>query len=119
MPLVHVLFSSSGTRRFIHQDDVSIPQGDPEDWIEFTPYTLPGGGTASMTASLGCSGNGSLVVELWQDGAQLPDWGTLACGATDYDFLLSTGGTYQFRFYPAAGNGLQYVHYHLTLRNDP
>jgi uncharacterized protein YraI len=119
MPLARILFSSGGTKTFDYQDSVSIPDGDPEDWIEFTPYALPGGTTASLTANLGCSGNGTLVVELWQNGAPLTGWGMLACGDIGRSFLLPVGGAYQFRFRPAAGNGLQYVYYYLRMKNNP
>ncbi|KAF0106636.1 MAG: peptidase S9 family protein [Anaerolineaceae bacterium] len=119
MPLYSTLFSPLGTKSFERQGDVSIPDGDPEDWIEFTPYALPGGTTVSLTANLGCSGNGTLVVELWQNGAPLADWGTFACGDIGRSFLLPVGGAYQFRFRPAAGNGLQYVYYYLRMKNNP
>jgi uncharacterized protein YraI len=118
-PLARVLFSPLGTKKFEFQGDVSIPEGDPEDWIEFTPYALPGGVDASLTVNLGCSGTGTLVVELWQNGAPIPNWGTLACGDIGRSFLLPASGAYQFRLRPAPGNGLQYIHYWLTMRNNP
>jgi uncharacterized protein YraI len=118
-PLARVLFSPIGTKKFEFQGDVSIPEGDPEDWIEFTPYALPSGVTASLTANLGCSGNGTLVVELWQNGALIPDWGTLACGDVSRSFIVTPNGAYLLRLRPVPGNGLQYIHYWLSMKNDP
>ena len=118
-PLARVLFSPLGTRKFEFQGDVSIPDGDPEDWIEFTPYALPGGVTASLTVNLGCSGNGMLVVELWQNGALVLNQGTLACGDIGRSLLLPTSAVYQLRLRPAPGNGLIYIHYWLSMKNNP
>lgn len=117
MPVARVTFSPAGTRRFSYQDDVSIPQGDPEDWIEFTPYALPGNEIASLIIQLNCYGNGSLVVQLWKDGVQLSDWGSLTCGDFGRNLLLPAGGTYQLHIYPENGSGLQYIYYYLTMSN--
>lgn len=117
-PVVRVTFSATGTTRFIYSDQVSTPQGDPEDWVEFTPYSASGT-TAHLILSLACTGNSALNVELWQQNAALSGWGSLACGESSRPILLTAGQVYQLRLSPAPGTGLQFVAYTLTVQNNP
>jgi len=117
-PAIQVTFSCSGTHRFIYSSQVSAPQGDAEDWIEFTPYTASGT-NARLNISLVCTGNGTLAVELWLGGTLLSGWGTLVCGDTEESILLSAGQVYQMRLTPAPGDELRLVAYTLTVQNNP
>jgi uncharacterized protein YraI len=117
-PGVRVDFSAAGTHQFIYSSQVSTPEGDAEDWVEFTPYAA-GGTDARLLFSLSCSGNGTLTVELWQGGASLSGWGTLECGDLEKLIILSAGQLYQMRLTPAAGEGLRLVDYVLTVQNKP
>lgn len=38
-PIVRVTFALTGTRTLIYNGDVSSPDGDEEDWIQFVPFT--------------------------------------------------------------------------------
>jgi uncharacterized protein YraI len=117
-PAVRVVFSANGTNKFIYSDQVSAPQGDTEDWIEFTPHSSFGS-TARLSLSLTCTGNSTLTVELWQNGTSIPGWGSLACGDTDKAIRLTPDQVYQLRLVPTAGAGLQFVAYTLTVQNNP
>lgn len=117
-PAVRVNFSAAGTHQFIYSSQVSAPQGDSEDWVEFTPY-VAGGTEARLTFSLACTGNGTLTVELWRGGPPLSGWGTLECGNLEKLITLSAGQPYQMRLAPAAGDGLRLVDYVLTVQNKP
>jgi hypothetical protein len=117
-PAVRVNFSAVGTRRFTYSSQVSAPQGDSEDWVEFTPYAA-GGTEDRLLFSLSCSGNGALTVELWQGGASLSGWGTLECGDLEKLITLSAGQLYKMRLTPVAGEGLRLVDYVLTVQNKP
>jgi len=117
-PDVRVSFSASGTNQFIFSDQVSAPQGDAQDWVEFTPYSATGT-NASLTFSLACTGNSTLTVELLQHGEVVSGWGSLACGDSGKSILLIAGQVYQLRLAPAAGSGLQFVAYTLTVQNNP
>jgi len=117
-PAIQVVFSPAGIRQFSYTSEVSSPQGDAEDWITFTPYASLVDSPARVLFSLICDGNGSLEVELWQDGAPLADWGGLACGDRDIPLDLAAGTLYQLRLRAASGAGLRYVHYTLTVRNS-
>ena len=112
-PAVRVTFSAGGTRQLTYSSQVSAPDGDTEDWIEFTPYA------ASVTFSLSCSGNGTLQVELWQGGSLLTGWGSLSCGDQAKVVSLTAGLPYQVRLTPVAGTTLQLIQYQITVRNGP
>jgi uncharacterized protein YraI len=117
-PAIRVTFSAAGTRQFVYSGQVSAPEGDAEDWVEFTPYTLSGT-NAQLTFSLACTGNTTLAVELLQGGTLLSGWGSLACGEMGKSILLPAGQVYQMRLAPAAGDGLRLVAYTLTVQNNP
>jgi uncharacterized protein YraI len=117
-PAVRAVFSAVGMHQFIYSSQVSAPQGDSEDWVEFTPYSSSGT-DARLLFSLSCSGNGTLTVELWQGGSSLSGWGTLECGDLEKAVTLSAGKPYQIRLAPAAGEGLQLIDYILTVQNMP
>ena len=114
-----VAFSPLGTRTFTYTSDVSSPQGDPDDWLEFTPYGSQGGNIAILQASLSCSGNGNLELSLTQGGSPVAGWGPLACGDEDAVLQLPPGKTYLLHITPSAGDGLRFIHYTLTIRNMP
>ncbi len=117
-PAARVAFSPSGLRQFSYTSEVSSPQGDAEDWVEFTPYASRAGSPARVLISLVCNGNGKLTVELWHNGAALKDWGGLVCGDRDDLLELAAGQVYQFRLRADSGVGLRYIHYTLTVRNS-
>jgi len=118
-PAIQITFSLSGTRQFSYTSDVSSPQGDAEDWVAFTPYASLAGSPARLLLSLICTGNGSLEVELWRNGAPLTGWGGLVCGDQDKFLELTAGTPNQLRLRAVPGDGLRYVRYTLTVRNEP
>jgi uncharacterized protein YraI len=112
-PAIAVTFSPSGTRSLIYSSDVSTPIGDPEDWIQFTPYST------DVLADLTCLGNGNLKVELWQNGALVQNWGSLACGETD-QLSLSPGQPYLMHLIAVPKGGeLEYVNYTISIDTIP
>ncbi len=117
-PGVRVVFSPTGTSQIVYSSQVSSPQGDAEDWIEFTPYSLSSS-DASLLISLTCSGNSTLSVDLWQAGASFTGWGSLSCGASDRRISLPAGQAYEIRITPVEGTGLTLVSYTLMVVNEP
>ncbi len=108
-PAVNVTFSPNGTRMLIYSSDASTPEGDPEDWIQFTPYST------AVIASLTCQGNGRLNVELLQNGILLQNWGNLGCGETK-QLELSSGLPYLMRLSAfSQGSRLVSVHYVMSI----
>lgn len=117
-PSVRVVFSPGGTRRFLYSDEVSLPEGDAEDWIAFTPYALDGK-TAHLELRLTCTGNGDLAVELWQEGEVVEGWGKIACNGASVSVLLKSGQPYLLRLSPKASFALTHVSYTLIVINEP
>ena len=117
-PAVRVSFSATGTRQFSFSGQVSAPQGDPEDWVEFTPFAI-NASNAMLVFSLTCSGNGSLTVSMKQAGTPLSGWGALACGDQNKLISLPAGGPIEMQLVPAPGDGLQLVNYILKVQNMP
>jgi uncharacterized protein YraI len=116
-PAVSILFSPAGARQFTYSSDVSTPQGDSTDWVQFAPYSPQPGQTAPVSFTLTCDGNGTVNVELWQDGSPLTGWGSLACGGTSGALALSGDSTYLLKMAAAEGTGeLQSVLYTLTVK---
>ncbi|RME87363.1 MAG: SH3 domain-containing protein [Anaerolineae bacterium] len=117
-PAVHVVFSPAASRAFSYSSDLSSPQGDSEDWVEFT-FSTPSD-VARVLLSLTCQGNGEVRVELWQDGQKLDDWGSLACGDEEVPLTLYREEPFLFRLRAVgSGEGLSYVAYTLTVRAVP
>jgi uncharacterized protein YraI len=112
-PAIAITFSPSGTRSLIYSSDVSTPIGDLEDWIQFTPYST------GVIADLTCLGNGSLKVELWQNGALVQNWGSLVCGETD-QLSLSPGQPYLMHLIVVPKGGeLENVNYTISIGTIP
>jgi len=116
-PALRVSFSPLGIQSFTYSNDVSSPSGDAQDWIEVQPYSSQPEVKATLLASLGCTGTGSIKIEIWQGGQKLKDWGILSCGTTDSQISLDGGINYQFRLSIDGNTGVNYIWYRLTLIN--
>jgi uncharacterized protein YraI len=112
-----VIFAAGGTTELLFADQLSSPQGDGEDWVEFTPYS-PDGSPARLQLSLECSGTGSLQVELSQGGTSLTGWGPLTCGGL-FEVRLTAGLPAVVRISAVPGESLQLIDYRLRIRNLP
>ncbi len=117
-PAVNITFTASGTHQITYSSQVSAPQGDIEDWVGFTPYAAMGT-NAHLLFSLTCSGNSTLLVELWQNGSPISVWGSLACGESDKAIVLAANQGYLVRLTPAAGTDERLVSYTLRIQNNP
>jgi len=117
-PAITITFSSEGTGQFVYSSQVSAPDGDTEDWLQFTPYAVTGT-KARLNLSLACTGNGLLTVEIWQAGLLLSGWGSLVCGDHGKPIQLAVGREYTLHITPIARSALQLVSYTITVRNQP
>jgi uncharacterized protein YraI len=118
-PAVHVSFSPLGIQSFTYSNDVSSPVGDAEDWIEIRPYSSQPGKKASLLASLGCTGNGFITVEIWQGDQMLKDWGSLSCGTNNSQILVDGGSNYLVHLGIEGTSDFRYVWYRFTVINNP
>ncbi|MCF6277641.1 MAG: SH3 domain-containing protein [Anaerolineales bacterium] len=117
-PAILVTFSTPASRSFSYTSDLSSPEGDAEDWIAFHPNT-DDGVRVELLIDLSCQGNGRLIVELWQGGIMLTEWGELNCGDNDYALSMYRDETYQFRMRAKPSRALEYIQYTLTVRAKP
>jgi uncharacterized protein YraI len=103
-PAVNIALTASGTRSFQYSSDVSSPEGDAEDWMQFTTFT------AFLSIELECEGSSSYVAELLQNNSAVQ---SLVCGKI---ILLSVDpqAVYAVHFQSSPAGGLQYTRY--TLR---
>ena len=116
-PAVRVFFSPTGSRTFLYSSDVSLPEGDAADWVEFTPYAASGGIT-SVTLRLTCEGNGEIQVEVWQDGETPQAWEKPACNGEPVSVTLKAGVPYLVRLSPEPSASLTLIRYTLAVSND-
>jgi uncharacterized protein YraI len=118
-PVVQVVFSANGTRSFTYTGQVSAPQGNTADWLEFTPYSSLPGQEARLVLSLNCRGNEPLDVELLQNGTPLQGWGSLECGQAYQPLLLPTGTAYILHVWASSSGPLVLVQYTVSVENEP
>jgi len=101
-PLGAIVFSPAGARSLQLNGDVSAPNGDAEDWLQFTSYDR------LVTLKITCSGNG-LRVELWNNETRLEDF-PLACGSEKL-VTVAPNGVYFVRLSAPNSGEFHYVNY--------
>jgi uncharacterized protein YraI len=105
-PAVNISFSSNGTRSFLYSNDLSSPEGDSKDWIQFTPYQ-PG-----ILIQLSCAGSSNISVEVIQNGETFAKF--IKCGETGI-YMLNSGQAYLIHLSTASPDVLQYTSYTLKV----
>jgi len=103
-PAVNVSLTASGTRSFQYSSDVSSPEGDAEDWIQFTTFTQ------NLKVELECEGSESYMAELLQNNSVVQN---LVCGKIVL-IRVPTEAVYAVHFQSSPAGGLQYTRF--TLR---
>lgn len=115
-PAVSIALSKASVRSFNYNSEVSSPQGDPEDWVQFR---LEGQAEQQVNVSviLNCSGNGALKVELIQNNSVLQSWQDIPCGHPNQLLLsLFVGAPYTLHLSPVQVNNIQkYINYTLIV----
>ncbi|MBI5354293.1 MAG: SH3 domain-containing protein [Chloroflexi bacterium] len=101
-PLASVIFSATGTHDLQVNSDISTPNGDAEDWVQFTPFSK------SVLIEAKCS-NSSFHVELWSNG-QFSNEIMLACGGK-LTMPTVPYQSYYFRIKAINSNDPQYIQY--------
>ncbi len=115
-PAASISLSKVSVRSFNYSSDISFPQGDPEDWVQFQ---IEGklGQQADVSVIISCSGSGTLNVELVQNNSVLQGWQNIACGPPGQLLLsLFAGSSYYLHLFPSQANDtLNYVNYTLAV----
>jgi len=116
-PAVSITLSKASVRTFSYSSDISSPEGDPEDWVQFN---LDGqfGQETVVAVIFNCSGSSPLNVELIQNNSTLQSWNEIRCGQpSQLQLYLYAGSLYYLRLTPAQGNSaINYVSYTVTVQ---
>lgn len=108
-PIASVVFEPLGTHTLIYSGDISSPEGDTQDWIQFTPYT------DVVYASLECKGNTNLQAGFLENGQ--PASLVVACGDKSRTVSVKAGEKYTVHLQVTQFlGGLQYATYTVTIR---
>jgi hypothetical protein len=111
-PIASVIFGPGGTRSFMYNGDVSVPQGDAEDWIAFRPYA------DHVFLSLECTGSNSIEIQILENRSLANT--DMKCGIRMESLAVDAGMDYviHLKAVPAA-TALEYVNYILTVNTRP
>ena len=116
-PAVNIVLSKTSVRSFNYSSDISFPEGDTEDWIQFR---LEGkaGGQVMVSVLIDCSGSSMLNVELLQNGVNLQGWNDITCGhRSQLQLNLFVGSPYSLHLFPAQGNNpIGYIAYTVVVQ---
>jgi N-acetylmuramoyl-L-alanine amidase len=111
-PIASLVFDPLGTNTMIYNGDVSSPEGDTEDWIQFTPYGN------SVFASLDCKRDHALQVSILENGR--PSSLELACGQKQEQLLVTPNSVYLMHIQASQfSGGLQYSPYTIKIQSSP
>jgi len=108
-PAVNITLSVTGSHSFQYSSDVSSPDGDSEDWIQFTPYTQ------TALVEIACSGNGTLSLEVVQNNEIQQ---SLTCGENSA-IDTTPGIVYILHVRSSPAEGLQYSYFTLHVISIP
>jgi hypothetical protein len=116
-PAVSINLSKSSVSTFNYSSDISTPEGDAEDWVQFKLDGQAGAQTL-VSVILDCSGSSALNVELIQNSVHLQGWDAIPCGhRSQLQLYLFVGSPYTLRLSPAPGNsGISYVAFTLIVQ---
>jgi uncharacterized protein YraI len=108
-PITSVVLDNLGTHTLIYSGDVSAPTGDPEDWVQFTPYGN------EIFATLECLDRDDLQVSILENGQPTPL--DIRCGNSGKRLSVKAGTVYLLHFQALETTGaLQYISYSITIR---
>jgi uncharacterized protein YraI len=111
-PIASVVFDPLGTNTLIYSGDVSSPEGDSQDWIQFTPYQ------DTIFASLECKGENRLQVSILENGQ--PTSLELSCNEHRKPLSVKADSIYViYAHAPQSLGGLQYTPYTVTIQSRP
>ncbi|HET7144717.1 MAG TPA: SH3 domain-containing protein [Anaerolineales bacterium] len=105
-PLAMAIFSAANARALQLNGDVSAPNGDREDWIQFESYA------EIVSIQMICTSN-TLDVELWNNEEPLVDF-SITCGEKQI-VTITPNSMYFIRLTENGSNGFQYTSYHIKL----
>ncbi len=105
-PLAKVTIAPMNSRAFQVNGEVSAPEGDAEDWVEFNSFS------GAVVIQVVCSST-ALQVELWNNGASVEGF-LLACGE-ERVLNISPNSVYILRLFDPASNEFRHTKYTLSV----
>ena len=116
-PAVNITLSEASIPVLVHSSDISVPEGDAGDWVQFS---LDGqaGQEKIISVVVDCSGNGKLNLTLIQNTVPLQKWENITCGQRhQLQLYLYVSAPYLLHLSPASSNAaLKYLAYNLTVQ---
>ena len=116
-PAVDTILSETTGAYLEYRSELSVPQGDAEDWVEFV-FDGAFGSERHVNVISNCSGSGKLNLELLQNGVPLQTWAGIECDRpTQLLLTLYTGAPYSLHFYMQTENeNLKYLEYSVSVQ---
>jgi uncharacterized protein YraI len=111
-PAVNVTFSAGGTHSMQFSSDVSAPNGDKDDWLQFTPYTN------TVTLKLDCNSNSQITLELLRNNQPVPSWKTPRCGER-IAIAVDPGTAYLIHVQAMSSSSFNYSQYMISITSIP
>ena len=112
-PALSAEFSPTGRRNLIHNSDVSSPQGDLDDWVEFRTI-ISDDQKADIWVTFSCRGDDEslewLRARLWDNGTEVAGGPNIVCGDEDRQLTLNANHTYYLRIH-FSKDGAYYADY--------
>ena len=108
-PLMVTRFSPTGAKALLFSGDISAPDGDIEDWVQFTTH---GNSVAIQT---NCTSD-TLSVQLWNDGKPV-DGFSLVCGEMRL-ISVTPNSNYFFKIFETVTSESRHTYYTLNLETN-
>ena len=110
-PIMNVTFEPTGTHISIYNGDVSAPEGDAQDWVQFTPYSR------TVLLEVSCKGS-DLDIEVLQNGLAIQQMEAIHCGSK-LVVHAEPNLPVKIRFSAQSDGSLNYISYTLQLKTIP
>jgi uncharacterized protein YraI len=111
-PIASIIFEPTGTEMFIYNGDLSVPQGDREDWIAFKPYHQ------FVFAHLECYGSDSVDIKIIENASPLDTY--IKCNDQMKRVAVKPNANYLMYLQAVSSvEALQYTSYILTIKTRP
>ena len=110
-PIMNVTFEPTGTHISIYNGDVSAPEGDEEDWVQFTSYSQ------TVLVEVSCKGS-ELDIEILKNGLAIQQMEAIHCGSK-LVVHAEPNLPVQIRFSARSDGSLNYISYTLQLKTIP
>ena len=116
-PAISITLSEASSSFFNYSNDISVPDGDESDWVQFL-FEGKSGQERIVSVVVNCSGSSKLDIELIQNGVTLQSWADITCGQPhQLQLYLYVSAPYSLHLFPAQGNTpLNYISYDLNVQ---